>query len=130
AHVAKQARRPDIIKVGERVWSKEAARIFAVITDVHHGGNANLTEVIDTGGLLGFCLRAGNGRQEHRRQYCDDGDNNKELNQGEGPSQRLAQTRMPNVFHLSKLSRYAVRTFGQVQSAHSSAVALLQRYRG
>jgi hypothetical protein len=56
-----------------------------VIGSVHGQASADLFFIIDT--LNPYCAdsRGVQYRQKHSRQYCDDGDDDKQLNQRKGP---------------------------------------------
>ncbi len=58
--------------------------VFPEFIPIHVNRQANLTEIIDAGNALGFFLRARQGRQQHRRQDCDDGDDHEQFNERKG----------------------------------------------
>ena len=54
-----------------------------VVIQIRDDGNADLLGVADAVGALGHFPRIVQCRQQHRRQYCDDRNNDEQLDQGE-----------------------------------------------
>ena len=72
--------------VGGAVLPEEGREGVVVVAGVHEHGGGDLLELRGAGDLA--CLLAGlrQGRQQHGRQDGDDGDDDEQLNQGEGSS--------------------------------------------
>ena len=60
-----------------------------VVHRVKMRGQSPLIEIVQAGGLLSLGLCLGKRREKHRRQDGDDGDDNEELDEGEGLSRFL-----------------------------------------
>jgi hypothetical protein len=80
AHEGQQPDRPDII---EAPGGSQAGRVLPEVIDVEGLRQANLAQVVDTGGLPAFGLGPAESRQQHRRQESNHANNHQEFEQGE-----------------------------------------------